>query len=250
MAYTKPYDGEVKYVKQEGVLNPTRHYLFITWRMMNVRCYDDRHKAYHRYGGRGVYVCEQWRWDNPLAFYNFINEMGDRPESYTLDRINNDGCYCRDNCKWSSKREQQNNLGVGLNNKSGILGVSWSDHVNGWVVQIQLNGEGRNIGHFNKEHEHLAKERYEYIKSIKMEKGDDAALDECLRLKILTPKGKSLRRNKTSKYYGVARQKGTKWRAFTNEYVNGKLKQIHLGVYEDEEEAYTAVLNRLNKTKV
>ena len=49
------------YVKQ-NVKDATVHPLFATWRMMNVRWYDTRHKSYHRYGGRGITVCENWYW--------------------------------------------------------------------------------------------------------------------------------------------------------------------------------------------
>lgn len=76
MGYDRKFSGEIEYAKQVGMVYPFKHKLYPTWRMMNVRCYDDRHKAYHRYGGRGITVCEEWRWDNPLAFVNFIKDVG------------------------------------------------------------------------------------------------------------------------------------------------------------------------------
>ena len=68
---------------------------------MKARCYNKNHSAYSRYGGRGIKVCD--RWLNSLE--NFVKDMGIRPDGMTLDRIDNDGDYTPDNCKWSTKHE-------------------------------------------------------------------------------------------------------------------------------------------------
>ena len=77
-----------------------------SWQGAKARCYNVKNKKYHRYGGRGIKVCERWR----NSFVNFIFDMGKKPSvKHTLDRIDNDGNYCPENCKWSTGVEQSNN---------------------------------------------------------------------------------------------------------------------------------------------
>lgn len=80
--------------------NPT----YKSWVSMMTRCYNKNHEAYHRYGGRGITVCDRW-----FDFFNFLDDMGDRPAGRTLDRKNNDLGYSKANCKWSTPKEQANN---------------------------------------------------------------------------------------------------------------------------------------------
>ena len=69
------------------------------------RCENTRHSAYHRYGGRGIHVCDEWRND----FTAFAQYMGDRPNGLSIDRINNDGNYEPGNCRWATSLEQGRN---------------------------------------------------------------------------------------------------------------------------------------------
>lgn len=83
-----------------------------SWNAMLCRCTHPTNKMYHAYGGRGITVCERW-----MTFANFLADMGERPAGLTLDRINNDGNYEPDNCKWATRSEQNSNTRRSLKNR-------------------------------------------------------------------------------------------------------------------------------------
>ncbi len=72
---------------------------------MKRRCYDPNQRGYHNYGGRGITVCDRWL----ESLFNFIEDMGEPPPGRTLDRVDNDGPYCKSNCVWSDIKTQNNN---------------------------------------------------------------------------------------------------------------------------------------------
>lgn len=80
------------------------HPTYLSWVRMKQRCLNPRAADYSRYGGRGITVCD--RWD---TFENFLADMGQRPARHVLDRINNDGHYQPDNCRWVTIRESCRN---------------------------------------------------------------------------------------------------------------------------------------------
>ena len=81
------------------------HPLYQVWQGMKARCLNPSNKHYQNYGGRGIKICNDWIND----FKQFVQDMGERPKGYSIDRINNDGDYTPNNCKWSTKKEQQRN---------------------------------------------------------------------------------------------------------------------------------------------
>jgi hypothetical protein len=83
----------------------TYHRLYNTWVSMVDRCSDATNPSYPRYGGRGIAVCIEWQ-GSKRGLGRFIADMGERPKGYTLDRIDNDGPYCKANCQWATPKEQ------------------------------------------------------------------------------------------------------------------------------------------------
>lgn len=76
------------------------------WKQMKERCYNEKHRSYPSYGGRGIRVCTVWL----NSFEDFLRDMGPRPSpEMTLDRKNPNGHYEKNNCRWATPEEQANN---------------------------------------------------------------------------------------------------------------------------------------------
>lgn len=77
-----------------------------SWNGLKDRCLNPKSRVFHRYGGRGITVCERWQ----NSFENFIADMGPKPTAkHSIDRIDNEKGYFPENCKWSNQTEQTRN---------------------------------------------------------------------------------------------------------------------------------------------
>lgn len=79
--------------------------LYNAWRNMKGRCYRQDRPDYVNYGGRGITVCARWKDD----FEAFASDMGEPVKGFSLDRINNDGSYSPENCRWATRSMQNSN---------------------------------------------------------------------------------------------------------------------------------------------
>ena len=86
----------------------TDHPLYRRYRNMKERCSNPKHKDYADYGGRGITVCDQWL-VRGKGFWQFVEDMGECPTGFELDRVDNNDSYSPQNCRWAARAQQQRN---------------------------------------------------------------------------------------------------------------------------------------------
>jgi len=133
-----------------GLTRGGKPYEYKSWIQMKDRCHNPKSKPYQDYGGRGIFVCEEWRND----FARFLKDVGPRPKGTSIERIDNNKGYEPGNCKWATVKEQANNRRssrlIHFDGKSMTL-MQWSEHLGigantiwarlnrGWSIQKALS---------------------------------------------------------------------------------------------------------------
>lgn len=101
--------------------------IYRVWVSMHGRCRNANDQAFHRYGGRGIAVCERWS-----RFENFADDMGTRPAGMTLERKDNDGPYAPWNCEWATIEKQNGNRSgltlIVIYGESLSIRAAWRKH--------------------------------------------------------------------------------------------------------------------------
>lgn len=128
--------------------------IYLTWQGMKGRCLNKNNPRWSRYGGRGITVCNEWETDFQ-AFYQWAMANG-YSDGLTLDRIDNNGNYCPENCRWATQQEQarnrRTNIDITIGNSTRTL-MEWCEIFNldyrKMYARYQRNHDSTLDGFFN-----------------------------------------------------------------------------------------------------
>lgn len=143
--YGDPLGGQTR--ENHGLTGTEIH---SRWRSMKSRCYNPNNNRYYIYGKRGIKVCDRWK-NSLLAF---LEDMGYPPKGMTLDRIDVNGDYNPENCKWSTPSEQAINRRKNDKNTSGVVGVSYHKKNDIWTAYVNINRKRKTL--FSSKNKELA----------------------------------------------------------------------------------------------
>jgi len=91
----------------------SKHPMYFVWQALKQRCFNKKDKGYHNYGGRGITVSKEW-----MKFETFYKDMISKyKRGLEIDRIDNNGNYCKENCHWVTCKENNNNRRDNIINK-------------------------------------------------------------------------------------------------------------------------------------
>ena len=113
---------------------------YCRWKSMIFRCYSKKSADYKNYGGRGIYICEQWQ----HSFFQYLEDVGPKPsEDMTIDRADNDKGYCPHNIRWSTKIEQAKNRRWHGKKNSIHKGITYSKLCGRYRACVIVDGRTR-----------------------------------------------------------------------------------------------------------
>jgi hypothetical protein len=108
--YNKQRTSDVSRKHGETTVNGKRKFTptYQSWRCMRERCLYPKNPRWKHYGGRGITICDRWL-NLKDGYINFLNDMGPRPKGTSIDRIDVNGNYEPDNCRWATDIQQMKN---------------------------------------------------------------------------------------------------------------------------------------------
>lgn len=125
-----------------------KHPLYLVWKGIKARCYNKNTTNHKNYGGRGIEVCDEWR-DDFQAFYDWATANG-YEKGLTIERIDNNGNYTPENCRWATikeqNRNQRSNRIIGYKGEKKLL-IEWCEilGLNYGAIKTRLNNYGWSV---------------------------------------------------------------------------------------------------------